>query len=105
MTAPERIDHLIRTLEGNNAAEFSRKTGIDRGALSCIRRGVRYRPDRYFDRILRAYPDVRPEWLLRGEGPASRSEERESAVAEKLDALIAKVDRLTSMLEELVNAS
>ena len=68
MTLSERIDFLIKNLEGDNATRFSEKTGIPKPHLSMIRRGKLRLSNMKLNFILDAYPMVNREWLETGEG-------------------------------------
>lgn len=67
MTEGERIDYLIKVLEGDNAARFSEKTGIDKSSLSRMRNG-KIIVGRRVEDILSAYPEVSRVWMETGEG-------------------------------------
>ena len=67
MTEAERIDFLIKELEGNNASSFARKIGSSRATVSKMRNGsVGIRLS--IEAIISAYPQVRKEWLETGDG-------------------------------------
>lgn len=67
MTEGERLDFLIKQLEGGNAAEFGRKTGIVKSTICRIRSG-QLRLLSKVDTIIRTYPMVERHWLETGEG-------------------------------------
>ena len=67
MTEAERIDFLIKVLEGDNARRFAEKTGINPTSLCKARKGT-YRVRRFVERICAAYPEVNRRWLVTGEG-------------------------------------
>ena len=67
MTEIERLEFIIKQLEGGNAAEFSRKTGIVSSTICRIRSGqLRLRSK--IDAIIKTYPCVDRHWLETGEG-------------------------------------
>lgn len=67
MNAAERIDFLIKRLEGDNASAFAEKTGIPTPTVSKIRAGkLGYK--KRIDDILRAYPEINRDWLVNGVG-------------------------------------
>ena len=67
MTSSERVDYLIKTLEGNNAKRFAYKTGINTSSLCHLRKG-RAHIANYVDRICQGYPQINREWLTTGVG-------------------------------------
>lgn len=67
MTESERIDYLIKSLEGDNARRFSDATGIPTPRISKMRNGEQ-RIWAYIDKICTAYPQVNREWLVNGTG-------------------------------------
>ena len=67
MTESERLEFLIKQLEGGNAAEFARKTGIIKSTICRIRSG-QLRLKSKVDTIIRTYPCVERHWLETGEG-------------------------------------
>lgn len=67
MTEQERIDYLVKVLEGNNAKRFSDKTGIATASLSKMRNG-KMRIWGQVEKICAAYPNVNPQWLINGDG-------------------------------------
>lgn len=67
MNEHERIDYLVKVLEGNNAKRFSDKTGIATASLSKMRNG-KMRIWGHVERICTAYQNVNPQWLINGEG-------------------------------------
>ena len=67
MTEPERLNFLIKVLEGNNAAEFARRIGVTESAMSRMRSG-QYGIKKKINSIILAYPAVNRDWLETGEG-------------------------------------
>lgn len=67
MTEAERLNLLINVLEGNNAAEFARRIGVQESAMSRMRSG-QYGIQKKVNAILKAYPAVNRDWLETGEG-------------------------------------
>lgn len=72
MTESERIDYLVKVLEGDNARRFADKAGINPATLSKIRKGT-FHVARFADRICSAYPNVNKEWLVVGIGDSGVS--------------------------------
>jgi len=96
LTEGQRVDYLIRTLEGDNAKAFARKIGMAPPALSALRNGNGMRLPSRIDSILKAYPAVRREWLETGKGyPGDLTVE---LVRESMQARIDRADRLIDTL-------
>lgn len=100
MSESERLDYLIKVLEGNNARVFAEKTGIRTDSLSRARKGTNH-PSSYFERVLKAYPDVSREWLYNGEGAPLVSMREKSEILLKLESLEKDVKRLMEMVGSL----
>lgn len=98
MTQSERIDYIIRECEGNNASAFARRTNIHVSDVSRIRTGRIPLGNRLL-RVLYAYPQVRREWLVDGEGdPFAEMPETKD---EKIARLQGEVEDLTAQLRTL----
>ena len=67
MTESERLDYIIKMLEGGVAARFAEKTGMQLPKVSRIRSGE-LRLNKQYDAILKAYPQISREWLETGVG-------------------------------------
>lgn len=96
----DRIDYLIKALAGNNAAEFSRKIGVDPSVVSRARNGVSG-TGKLVWKICHAYPDVNREWLETGEGDPLHSMREKSAIIARLEELAGEVRRLSEKIELL----
>lgn len=95
MTESERLDYIIKMLEGGVAARFSEKTGLPAPKISRIKRGE-LRLYRLYEIILRAYPQINREWLETGVGyPGDLSIE---LVKERLTKVIEDRDRVIKAL-------
>lgn len=101
MTPSERIDTLVKMLEGNNAKAFAEKTSIPTASLSRVRKGIG-RPETYFGRILSAYPNVRKQWLYSGTGEPLKEKKEKGEVLAKIESLEKEVKRLAGLIEELL---
>ena len=106
MTEPERLELLIRVLEGNNASEFARKIGIETSAVSRIRAG-QYGIKKKINSIIKAYPAVNRDWLETGEGyPGDISVDFVKSYYErKLKRQEKIIDYLISRINDLENSS
>lgn len=101
MNENERLDYLIKVLEGNNARVFAEKTGIRTDSLSRARKGINH-PSSYFERVLKAYPDVSREWLYNGEGDPLLIEREKGEVLARLERIEDEILRLTRLVELLL---
>lgn len=100
MKPHERIDYLIRTMEGDNARAFADKIGTRTDTLSRARNGLT-RPSVLFTKILEAYPSVRREWLVDGEGEVLYEDREKGEVLRKVEALEKEVRALRRAIEKL----
>lgn len=107
MTDGEKISRIIDLVELGNAKRFADACGIDPAVVSKIRRG-KGTVSFYFPRILKAYPDVREEWLRDGEGLPLRSMTFRDELSAKIDRWSAEIEEykemvshLTSLVEEM----
>lgn len=97
MTEGERLEFLIKQLEGGNLTEFSRKTGIIKSTLSRIKSGqLRIRGK--VDAIIRVYPMVEREWLETGNGYCG--DLSVEVVNNKLKQIVAEKDIIIQALTE-----
>lgn len=102
MREEERIDTLIKILEGNNAKAFSIKTGIPESSICRVRKGIG-RPAAYYGRIIVAYPQVNKTWLYTGAGEPLKEKREKGEVLKKIESLEKEVKRLTSLIEKMVS--
>lgn len=110
LSEPERLEYLIRTLEGGVAARFSERTGIAAPKLSRVKSGELHLY-RLAGDILRTYPSVSREWLDTGVGyPGDLSidlvRDRLMRVVEDRDrviaALTAELDLQRRLIEDVL---
>lgn len=104
MTESKRIDYLIEVLESGNGAKFGERIGAHKTSISAMRKGTRG-IRLWVDKIIRAYPNVRREWLTTGEGyPGDLTVD---LVRDRYEDKIAKadkvIDHLMRRIEELEN--
>ena len=100
MTESQRIDYLIKRLEGDNARTFAEKCGIPAASISRARNG-KQGASYYFRKILAAYPSVSPDWLIYGKGDPLTSDNEQSEVIARIKALEKEVRRLARLIENL----
>lgn len=106
MTESERIDYLIKLLEGNNAAAFARKVDISTPTLSRIRSGE-LRLKSKVGKIMEVYPMIDRNWLETGEGyPGDLSiqnvRKRLMAVIEQKDDIIASLTKEIELQQKVI---
>lgn len=101
MTPFERISHLVYVLEGGNAKSFADNCGINPSVLSRVRHGKGV-PETYYVRILNAYPEVRREWLYSGKGETLKQEQNRNKVLSRIGQLEKEVNRLSALIEKLI---
>lgn len=104
MTESERIDLLVKLLEGNNAKAFCVRAGIPEASLSRVRKG-KGNPPSYYDRILTAYPQVNKKWLYSGAGEPLMERREKSEILMKIDSLEKEVRRLADLIEKMMDAT
>jgi transcriptional regulator with XRE-family HTH domain len=73
MTLSERIATLCEVEKSQ--AEFSRKTGLNRGTLNQVLNQGRGMTNSSLELILKAYPNLNARWLITGEGETWEAEE------------------------------
>lgn len=100
----ERIDYLVKTLEGNNAKAFCIKTGIAEASLSRVRKG-NGRPAAYYGRIVVAYPQVNKNWLYSGAGEPMKEKKEKGEILRKVEGLEKEVKRLASLIEKMMDSA
>lgn len=67
MTESDRIEFLIKALEGGNGASFAKRIGVDPPTVSKMKKG-RIGIRLHTDKILNSYPAVNRDRLESGEG-------------------------------------
>lgn len=84
--------------------EFCKKTGVDEPekVVATIARGTEPSPD-IINKTLLAFPDVRPEWLIKGKGKMIRDNNTEATglYRELYEAYKRKVEFLEKKVEQL----
>lgn len=100
MNEHERIDLLVKMLEGDNAKVFASKTGIPESSLCRLRRG-QGRPASYYERITAAYPQVRNKWLYSGIGEPLKEKNEKGEVLQKIESLEREVKKLAALVGKM----
>lgn len=100
MTEPERLEYLIKTLEGGNAKAFGIKIGCSESSVSRMRSG-KYGIKKKINDILFAYPAVNREWIESGEGyPGDLTID---LVKQHYESKISKTDRIIDNLMKRID--
>ena len=89
MNDSEKLEYLIKHLEGGNMKAFSRRTGITYTTLSRIRSGE-------FRIASRTYPEINRYWLVTGEGYCGDLSTK--AVRDYYDRIIGEKDQIIGKL-------
>lgn len=95
MTEAQRLDYLIKVLERDNAKAFAEKIGVSQKTVSYMRHGKRSIAI-HADKVCRAYPQVKKEWLLTGRGKSGLPESKAPSDYEK------ELERLNKIIDNLV---
>lgn len=70
-TAAARLAQYL-ALVGISERDFNRRTGFSNGLLgNAVKNGRALGSDK-LERVIHAFPDLQPEWLLTGNGPMLR---------------------------------
>ena len=88
----ERIDKLIKT-EGLSQTEFANKVGVNSANLNQVMLGKRHVQKNLPSKIIEAFPEVRIDWLLYGEGEMYTKDQHlaeKTALREHMDKLPTK---------------
>lgn len=104
MTEAERIEYLIKHLEGGSGQKFAERVGISTTAIHRIRKGD-YGIRLKIDAILRAYPAINRRWLETGEGyPGDLTIDLVKAhYQERIEKADKVIDHLMRRIEDLEN--
>ena len=104
MRPEERLSVLVELMENGSAQTFAKKCGIPTACLSRARNG-KGNPSAYYERILKAYPEVRREWLYEDRGEPTKERATKSRLEAKIDALTKEVKRLSELVESFKKVS
>lgn len=69
----ERLKQFL-TMEGLSPARFADVMGIQRSGISHLLSGRNKPSFEFLEKMLNAYPDINPEWLILGKGRPYKSE-------------------------------
>lgn len=99
MNEAERVDKVIRDNK-LSAAEFCRKIGIPKQAVTNWKGGTRPVPEKVFVKIIKAFPDVDARWLITGEEGVNEQKLMEFFV-KQLEAKDRIIEKLAELRKEL----
>ncbi len=77
----DRIKLLLET-QGMTATEFADRLGIQRSGLSHIMSGRNKASLDFVRKVLTAFPEVSPDWLIRGSGSLLRKDHASAAIGD-----------------------
>ena len=105
MKISERIDHLVDILCHRNGKEFAKQAELSYTSLSMWRQNDRKPPYDALERILKAYPEVRREWLIEGKGKPlvtkrTRKRSTDEEIMKRLDEMDRRLDEVLSILQK-----
>jgi hypothetical protein len=93
----ERLIFLIEEREKGNKAAFGRTIGMSSQAVADLL-GAKGGPSfTTLQKILTAYPDVSPSWLIFGEGPMVKGQQPEGAGLNSGEATVAESETLLKL--------
>lgn len=93
----ERFQILLRELK-LSAAEFAGRIGVQRSSMSHVMSGRNKPSIDFLEKIIRAFPEVDPRWLITGEGEWKNEKSDRDGIGEiSVDRALADVqdDRAT----------
>lgn len=104
MTESERIEFLIKYLEGGSGQRFADRIGVSHASVSRMRNGG-YGIRLKIESILHAYPAVNRRWLETGEGyPGDLTVDLVKAhYQERIEKADKVIDHLMRRIEDLEN--
>jgi uncharacterized protein YjcR len=97
VTKREKIEHLARILCDGNSAELARQLHVKQNTLSAWKS----RDTIDYDRIAELFPQVRAEWLLRGEGEPIRNNETSQNVICDLEEMARRAREADELRREV----
>lgn len=90
MTPAEKIDLIVKELEGGNQAAFAKKVGLAESTVSRVKSGNMRLTEKVIMKVISTYPLVSADWLRgKSDYPGDISTQ---VVREKLMAVIADKD-------------
>ena len=104
MSEIERINFLIENYTYGNARAFADKCSIRPDSLSRVRNG-KGAPSHFFPHILKAFPDVRRDWLYNDEGQPLNSDVQKDVLTAKIDTLTEEVRKLSELVRKALKTA
>lgn len=80
----DRLKQFL-TMEGLSPARFAEVMGIQRSGISHLLSGRNKPSFEFLEKMMTAYPDVNPDWLILGKGRPYKSDRPQVEVSEKTD--------------------
>lgn len=99
-TISERVAQLIQAL-GKNPSSFAASLDKPRTSVTIITEGKSKPGFETIEAILLRYPQINADWLMKGEGPMFRGEEKASRGDEYLMKYVAELEATVSDLRRI----
>ena len=80
----DRLKQFL-TMEGLSPARFAEVMGIQRSGISHLLSGRNKPSFEFLEKMMTAYPDVNPEWLILGKGRPYKSDRPQVEIGDKSD--------------------
>lgn len=80
----DRLKQFL-TMEGLSPARFAEVMGIQRSGISHLLSGRNKPSFEFLEKMMTAYPDVNPEWLILGKGRPYKSDRPQVEIGDKTD--------------------
>ena len=90
----DRLKQFL-TMEGLSPARFAEVMGIQRSGISHLLSGRNKPSFEFLEKMMTAYPDINPDWLILGKGRPYKSGRPEPETSEKFDLFAGMAETVT----------
>ena len=97
----DRLKQFL-TMEGLSPARFAEVMGIQRSGISHLLSGRNKPSFEFLEKMMTAYPDINPEWLILGKGRPYKSGRPEPEPVEKTDLFTELPESVTTAEPSLI---
>jgi transcriptional regulator with XRE-family HTH domain len=97
----DRLKQFL-TMEGLSPARFAEVMGIQRSGISHLLSGRNKPSFEFLEKMMTAYPDINPEWLILGKGRPYKSGRPEPEPVEKTDLFTEMPESVTTAEPSLI---
>ena len=97
----DRLKQFL-TMEGLSPARFAEVMGIQRSGISHLLSGRNKPSFEFLEKMMTAYPDINPEWLILGKGRPYKSGRPEPEPVEKTDLFMEMPESVTTAEPSLI---